>query len=100
MGYFQYITNIGNLYVANGYVLIFGGNGTQFTSNPDALSIGVFSINFNDLSSIQVAGIPYAYVLAGLSTNQFQARHETRLPVGQTANFGYVPRMAVGGVSA
>lgn len=100
MGYFQYITNIGNLYVANGYVLIFGGNGTQFTSNPDALSIGVFSINFNNLSSIQVAGIPYAYVLAGLSTNQFQARYQTRLPVGQTANFGYVPRMAVGGVSA
>lgn len=100
MGYFQYITNMGNLYIANGYVLIFGGNGTQFTSNPDALSIGVFSINFNDTSSIQVTGIPYAYVLAGLSTNQFQGRYISRLPVGQTANFGYVPRMAVGGVSA
>lgn len=110
MGYFQYITNMGNLYIANNYVLIFGGNGTQFTSNPDALSIGVYSIDFNGTFSgtspinfsgtIQTTGIPYAYVLAGLSTNQNVGRAPSRLPVGQSANFGYVPRMAVGGVSA
>ncbi|WP_033159845.1 hypothetical protein [Mycoplasmoides alvi] len=98
----QYITNLGNMYANNGVVLIFGGNGSIF-NDPEALSIGVWKLNFN---TNEVAGIPYAYVLSGISYSPSYSGTSKPTknwnfcyaPIGQTSNFHYVPRLAVGGI--
>lgn len=102
----MYITNMGNLYGVNGTVLMFGGNGTVFESK-QALSIGMFRLNFglplaNNSGQVEITGIPYAYILAGIQANSFNPITDfefTNAPIGQNKNFKYVPRMAVGGVS-
>lgn len=102
----MYITNMGNLYGINGTVLMFGGNGTVF-ENKQALSIGMFRLNFglplaNNSRPVEITGIPYAYILAGIQANSFNPITDfefTNAPIGQNKNFKYVPRMAVGGVS-
>ncbi|WP_033159933.1 hypothetical protein [Mycoplasmoides alvi] len=94
----QYVTNLGNMYARNGVVFIFGGNGSVY-NDPEALSIGMWRLNF---STNQYSGIPYAYVLAGMkyfgeisNTDPYKWCYA---PIGQTDDFNYVPRLAVGGV--
>ncbi|WP_027119616.1 hypothetical protein [[Mycoplasma] testudinis] len=104
----MYITNLGNMFATNGTVLMFGGNGTVF-NEPAALSIGMFRINFdtnvirnNNSTRVipKLTGIPYAYILAGITSgpNSDSNFAFTNAPLGQDATFSYVPRMAVGGV--
>ncbi|WP_033160059.1 hypothetical protein [Mycoplasmoides alvi] len=100
----QYITNLGNMYAVGGNVFVFGGNGSIY-NDPEALSIGVWKLNFN--SDISV-GIPYAYLLSGISyspsyagdgTSQVSKRwDQCYAPIAQTKDMNYVPRLAIGGV--
>ena len=103
----QYITNLGNMYAKNGQVFIFGGNGSMY-NDPEALSIGMFRVDFrtnNSLVQNKVVGIPYAYLLSNLQYNP-QNDDSIKLtnwdkcyaPIKQDANFNYVPRLAVAGV--
>ncbi|WP_033159681.1 hypothetical protein [Mycoplasmoides alvi] len=98
----QYVTNLGNMYANNGVVLVFGGNGSIY-NDPEALSIGVWKADFNTNT---IAGIPYAYLLSGLTYDPVYdatSKPQTRwnwcyAPIGQTSNFHYVPRLAIGGI--
>ena len=109
----QYITNLGNMYGFQGRLFMFGGNGTIF-NDPEALSIGLYRINF-EMKKTEVTGLPYAFVFSGISwflTEQpsvegetgiyhSQSRpivYESRVPMGQDPGFSYVPRMAVAGI--
>ena len=101
----QYVTNLGNMYASNGNVFIFGGNGSIY-NDPEALSIGVWKLNFNTATS---TGIPYAYILSGLSYSpSFSSSSSSSTPtknwdkcyapIAQTKDFHYVPRLAIGGI--
>ncbi|WP_027123952.1 hypothetical protein [Mycoplasmoides pirum] len=109
----QYITNLGNMFAKNGIVLIFGGNGSIY-NDPEALSIGMWKLDFlkpysgNIDNNQNYGGIPYAYLLRYLrydpskpllGTSAPNRRwNQSYAPIGQTDNFTYVPRLAVGGV--
>ncbi|WP_027124283.1 hypothetical protein [Mycoplasmoides pirum] len=108
----QYISNLGNMFAKNGYVFIFGGNGTIF-NDPEALSIGMWKLDFTKATSStdnnqNYVGIPYAYLLRYLHYSPSNlsgdfARPNLRwdqsyAPIGQTNNFSYVPRLAIGGI--
>ncbi|WP_027124102.1 hypothetical protein [Mycoplasmoides pirum] len=99
----QYITNLGNMYAKDGILLMFGGNGSIF-NDPEALSIGMWKLDFN-LENDNYIGIPYAYLLKNLSyepgsINNFYIWNwnSCYAPIGQTNNYSYVPRLAVGGI--
>ena len=107
----QYITNLGNMYAKNGELFIFGGNGSMY-NDPEALSIGIFRINFRSFGNSQlveneVVGIPYAYLLSNLQYNPEDSSSTIQLtnnwnkcyaPIKQDTNFNYVPRLAIAGV--
>ncbi len=108
----QYVTSLGNMVAHGGIVYVFGGNGSMF-HDPEALSVGMWKIDFNQARN-NCVGIPYAYLLKNLrySSDQFPADlsatidlsnvnarwNESHAPIGQTEDFTYVPRIAVGGV--
>ncbi|WP_027123833.1 hypothetical protein [Mycoplasmoides pirum] len=101
----QYISSLGNMFAKDGHVFIFGGNGSIF-NDPEALSIGMWKLNFNlSNNGNNYAGIPYAYLLKNLNyqpelNSNFNIWNweKSYAPIGQTNNFTYVPRLAVGGI--
>ncbi|WP_027124274.1 hypothetical protein [Mycoplasmoides pirum] len=108
----QYITNLGNMFARNGNVFMFGGNGSIY-NDPEALSIGMWKLDFNKNDNTtnndqSYIGIPYAYLLKNIeyspaNLNDSTAKpnlrwNESYAPIGQTNNFTYVPRLAVGGI--
>lgn len=102
-----YITNLSNIYGSEGIVYIAGGNGTIF-SDEDILSIGMFRVKFDFSAQTSVSsGWPYALILSNIgvtfditSTNPALITNLTNLPMGQDANYQYIPRMAVAGLVA
>ncbi|WP_027123954.1 hypothetical protein [Mycoplasmoides pirum] len=108
----QYVTNLGNMFAKDGILLIFGGNGSIY-NDPEALSIGMWKLDFtkyvSDINNNQnYGGIPYAYLLRYLKYNPSNLSlpdrapnrrwNESYAPIGQTSNFTYVPRLAVAGI--